>query len=187
MTPYGGQHGGLDLKSPLLPLALVAALSSVAVPAQTLDLRPPSQDSGIESRFSSIWPHDCTSTGDGAAEGQDWVSYRCEGQGGIPVHLFFSDGVRLSISFGERSDPFTGFRADREQNWPVEWRGRMVGSRFVPHAAIVRIKTHPEEDGVSTTSKLIVFGLSEATCILGEVSGGRANEEARRMADNGRC
>jgi hypothetical protein len=184
---YISQPGGLEVRSPLFPLAFVVTLSTVAGPGQSFDLPQSSQDRGVESRYSSIWPHDCTSTGDGAAEGQDWVSYRCEGQGGIPVHLFFSDGVRLSLGFGERSDPFMGFRADRERTWPIEWRGRTMGGHFVPHAAIVRMKTHPEEDGVSTNSKLIVFGLSGTTCILGEVSGRRANEDARRLADNGRC
>ena len=145
------------------------------------------QDRGeVVSRFSSIWPHDCTATGDGAAEDQDWVSYRCEGEGGIAVYLFFTDGVRLSLGFGDRTTPFMGYRADREQNWPIEWRGRIVNGRFVPHAAIARMKTHPE-DGGTGGSELVVFGLSRPSCVLGGVRGRGANDQARRLADSGRC
>ena len=171
----------------LTSLGLVGALSSVAFALQAEARSSPVQQGVVESRFSSIWPQDCTVTGDGTAEDQDWVSYRCDGQGGVPVYLFFSDGVRLSLGFGDSSAPFIGYPANRERNWPIEWRGRMANGRFVPHAAILRMRTHPEEDGVTATSKLIVFGLAGRVCVLGETSGGRANEEARRLADTGRC
>lgn len=149
---------------------------------------PLAQDQGeVLSRFSSIGPHDCADAGDGTAEGQDWVSYRCAGEGGIDVYLFFADGVRLSLGFGDRAAPFMGYRADREQNWPVEWRGRMVGGRFVPHAAIVRMKPYTDNDMVTWRSELVVFGLSGTPCLLGKVHGARENEEARRLADTGTC
>ncbi len=171
----------LNPVTPLLWIAAAAVVLGGGGPSRA-------QDRGeVVSRFSSIWPHDCTATGNGAAEDQDWVSYRCDGQGGVSVFLFFSDGVRLSLGFGDSSAPFMGYRADREQNWPVEWRGRMANGRFVPHAGIVRMMTHPEEDGVSASSKLVVFGLAERACVLGEVSGARANDDARRLADIGRC
>jgi hypothetical protein len=170
----------------LNPLSLLASISAALA---VLGLVAPSQaqeQGEVVSRFSSIWPHDCTETGDGAAEDQDWISYRCAGEGGIAVYLFFTDGVRLSLGFGDSTAPFMGYRADREQNWPVEWRGRIVSGRFVPHAAIARMKTHPE-DGGTGGSELVVFGLSRPACVLGEVRGRGANDEARRLADSGRC
>lgn len=164
-------------------MAACAALLAGPVAAQTSVLEYQGE---VSSRFSSIWPHDCADNGDGAAEDQDWVSYRCEGEGGIDIYLFFSDGVRLSLGFGDRASPLMGYRADREQNWPVEWRGRMVGSRFVPHAAIIRMKTHPEDER-GAGSELVVFGLGRSPCVLGTVRGTQANERAHRLADTGTC
>jgi hypothetical protein len=170
--------------NPVTPLVWIAA----AAVALGVGATSRAQDRGeVVSRFSSIWPHDCAETGNGAADDQDWVSYRCEGEGGIAVSLLFTDSVRLSLGFGDRTAPFMGYRADREQNWPVEWRGRMFSGRFVPHAAIVRMKTHPEDEMVTWSSELVVFGISERPCVIGEVHGARANEQARRLADTGRC
>ncbi len=123
----------------------------------------------------------------GGAEGQDWVSYRCEGEGGIAIFLGYSDGVRLSLGFGAENPKIGFFSADREPNWPVEWRGRVINGRFVPHGAIARIKTRREDDTVSWNSELVVFGLSGRACVLGEVHGARENERARQLADTGRC
>lgn len=170
--------------NPVTPLVWIAAAAVVlggGAPSRA-------QDRGeVVSRFSSIWPHDCAETGNGAADDQDWVSYRCEGEGGMAVYLFFSDGVRLSLGFGDSSAPLMGYPADREPSWPVEWRGRVVNGRFVPHAAIARMKTHPEDETVSWGSELVVFGLSGQPCVLGEVHGARANERARQLADTERC
>ncbi len=171
----------LNTVTPLVWIVAAAVVLGCGAPSRA-------QDRGeVMSRFSSIWPHDCTATGDGAAEDQDWVSYRCEGEGGIAVYLFLTDGVRLSLGFGDRTAPFMGYRADREQNWPIEWRGRIVNGRFVPHAAIARMKTHPEDEMVTWSSELVVFGLSGRPCVMGEVHGARANDEARRLADTGTC
>lgn len=140
----------------------------------------------VVSRYSSIWPHNCTETGNGAAEDRDWVRYRCGGEGGVAVQLVFSDGTRLSLGFGDDATPLGMFRAEREPNWPLEWRGTVVNGRFIPHAAIARMKTFPENGGLDD-SELVIFGLSGPTCVLGEVSGPRANDAARRLADTGQC
>lgn len=161
--------------------AFAASLIGIASPVQAQEA------SRIKSRFSSIWPHDCTYTGDGAAEGQDWVTYRCEGEGGIAIFLGYSDGVRLSLGFGAENPKIGLFSADREPNWPVEWRGRVINGRFVPHGAIARMRTRREDDTVTWDSELVVFGLAEQVCVLGEVHGARENERARQLADNGRC
>ncbi|WIY68091.1 hypothetical protein KB221_08200 [Aquidulcibacter paucihalophilus] len=166
------------------------SLGRVAVAASLVGLASPVQAqeaSRIESRFSSIWPHDCTYTDDGAAEGQDWVSYRCEGEGGIAIFLGYSDGVRLSLGFGAENPMIGFFSADREPIWPVEWRGRVINGRFVPHGAIARMKTRREDDTVTWNSELVVFGLSGRACVLGEVHGARENERARQLADTGSC
>jgi hypothetical protein len=171
MEIRGGEEMFKSVWSVEVALA-AAALVGLVSPAHA-------QQSGeVVSRFSSIAPNDCTATGDGSAEDQDWVSYRCEGHGGMAVYLFFSDGVRLSLGFGDSSAPFMGYPADR---------GRVINGRFVPHAAIARMKTHPEDETVTWSSELVVFGLSGQPCVLGEVHGAHANERARQLADTGRC
>lgn len=166
---------------PMMMAATAAALFGLAPAAHA------QQSDEVVSRFSSIWPHDCTFTGDGSAEDQDWVSYRCDGQGGIAVYLFYSDGVRLSLGFDAENQQLGVFSADREPNWPVEWRGRVINGRFVPHSAIARMRTRREDDTVTWNSELVVFGLSGRACVLGEVHGARENERARQLADTGRC
>ena len=144
------------------------------------------QNQAAESRFSSICPHDCIETGDGSAASEDWISYRCEA-GDLPdVFLFFTDGVRLSLAFGDEDASVMGFVADREPTWPVEWRGRIVSGRFLPYAAVVRMR---KELGYPPTleTQLVVFSLTGSRCVLGTIEGARANERARRLADNGRC
>ena len=166
---------------PMMMAATAAALLGLAPPAHA------QESDEVVSRFTSISPHDCTQTGDGSAEDQDWVSYRCEGQGGIAIFLGYTDGVRLSLGFGAENQQLGLFSADREPNWPVEWRGRVINGRFVPHSAIARMRTRREDDTVTWNSELVVFGLSGRACVLGEVHGARANERARQLADTGRC
>lgn len=171
-------------------LKTIGTMLTAAIAASLLGLAPHAhaqQSDEIESHFSSISPRDCLYTGDGAAQDQDWVTYRCEGQGGIAIFLGYTDGVRLSLGFGAEHPKIGPFSADREPNWPVEWRGRVTNGRFVPHAAIARMKTYPEDETVTWSSELVVFGVSGRACVLGEVHGVRANERARRLADTGRC
>jgi len=167
-------------------LKSISTLGRIAIVAILLGGPAQAQQTGeMVSRFSSIWASDCIEAANGAAEDQDWIRYRCEGQGGVPVLLFFSDGTRLSLRFGDH-DPGHGYYvADREQNWPVEWRGRMVQGGFVPRAAIVRMRNYGEFEGDRQAgSRLVVFKIEGGSCVVGEVQG---NEQARQLADDGEC
>ena len=79
------------------------------------------------------------------------------------------------------------FSARRNETWPMEWRGRVVNGRFVAHAAIVRMFGPLEDTSEGGRSHLEVIDLRGDACVVGEASGARANEQARRLADNGRC
>ena len=109
----------------------------------------------------------------------DFVDYRCRGEG-QDVELHFHDGVRLSISFA----PDLMLYGLREKNWPVEWRGRMVSGRFVPHAAIARMYPFPGEFEREGSSYLAVFKVGPQPCSLGSRD---TNEQARVLADSGVC
>ena len=162
-------------------MAIAAALFGIVTPVEA------QESDGVVSRFSSIWTHDCTETGNGGNT-EDWISYRCEGEGGLAVFLLFTDSVRLSLGFGDRTSMLGPYSAQREQNWPVEWRGRMVEGGFVPRAAIVRMRVPPElDDSGRGGSGLVVFRVGDESCVIGEVRGAGANERARRMADEGQC
>ena len=159
-------------------IAIAVALFGIVTPAQA------QESDEVVSRFSSIWTHDCTETGNGG-DTEDWISYRCEGEGGLAVFLLFTDSVRLSLAFGDRTSMLGPYSAQREQNWPVEWRGRMVEGGFVPRAAIVRMRNYGEFEGDRQAgSRLVVFKVEGGSCVIGEVQG---NEQARRLADEGEC
>lgn len=138
----------------------------------------------ISSQYTRIDPHSCTFLEDGARLEQDWVRYRCDGAGGIPIWLFYTDGVRLRLSFGpERGDDLPIFSADREPTWPVEWRGVQSGT-FTPYAAIVRTRPPFQFDGDRST-QLSVFRVwrDRPACFVGNAA---TNDAARRLADQAR-
>lgn len=135
----------------------------------------------LGSRYTSIDPHTCRYLADSGQGEGDWISYRCDGEGGIPVWLFYTDSARLTLSFGvNESGDLPTFSADRESDWPVEWRGTQRGS-FLPFAAIVRTRPPFQFDGDRST-QLSVFRVwrDRPACFLGSVA---TNEAARRLAD----
>jgi len=132
------------------------------------------------SRYTRIDPHACTYLEDGSRYDQDWVRYRCIGEGGISVWLNYSDSTRLSLEFGEEGHDSPVFSADRDPSWPVEWRG-WERATFQPYAAIVRTRPAFQFDGDRST-QLSVFRVWRdwAACFLGNVA---TNEAARALAD----
>jgi hypothetical protein len=168
-----------------MPLALALALSSVAAPVQAQD-RSNAQDGSVESRFTSIGPHDCTEVANGGEE-EDWITHRCDGPEGRTVYLHFTDSVRLSLGFDDPANAVGMFSARRNDAWPMEWRGRVLNGRFIAHAAIARMFGPFEDASEVSRSHLVVISLRGPACMIGEASGARANEQARRLADNGSC
>lgn len=165
-------HPGLVI-SALIPVLL-------ATPAASDSAR-------YESRYSRLGQTVCTPHSDGGPE-QDWLMYRCDGMGGVAVWVLYQEGVRMRLDFSaaSRSEPpafstVGTFAADRDDSWPVEWRGHLAGGRFIPRAAIVRVRA---AGGEWSGSRLAVYRLTpdHRACLLGVPAD---NAGARRMADEG--
>lgn len=136
----------------------------------------------VEVRYSFVSPQTCAMADNGGAD-EDWVVYRCAGEGGVPVWLTYFDGTKMRVSFGqEQTDDSAFFGSDRDPRWPIEWRGT-ASPRFEPYAAIVRMRPPPGLD--DERSQLVVYRVEpgRASSIIGYAS---SNEEAQRMADRNR-
>jgi len=115
--------------------------------------------------------------------GYDWIVFRCEGYGGMPIWWRYSDSARLYIGFGERQHDSGFFGFDRDPDWPIEWRGRISGDQFIPHAVIIRMPRPIYGSYGEPESSLMVFRLRDdgTSCLLeGDIL---ANERAREVAD----
>lgn len=138
----------------------------------------------VESRYTRASPHSCPMQDHGGDEA-DWVLYRCApSQGGLAVWLAYADGTNLRFSFGIEDFEGAPFHsADRDENWPIEWRGT-GGARFVPYAAIVRVRPPPGLD--DDRSRLAVFAVhpERPSCFLGTSF---TNAGARALADDVRA
>jgi hypothetical protein len=110
----------------------------------------------------------------------DWITYRCAGLPGQAVWIHYVEGTRMQVGFGARPN-FSGmFESDRNDEWPIEWRGRVVKGRFVPSAAIVRIRGRFDDTGASD---LVVYHLLDdgTSCVISRAIS--TNAEARKIAD----
>ena len=110
---------------------------------------------------------------------EDWVIRRCAGIRNQAVWIRFREGTRMEVGFGSRPN-FAGiFETNRDEKWPVEWRGRVIKGRFVPSAAIVRLRGRFDDSGVSD---LVVYRLRPdgTSCLVRSAS---TNAEARAIAD----
>jgi len=133
----------------------------------------------VESRYSSLGQANCATVEDGG-EDEDWILYRCGGQAGIPVWVVYTDSVRMQVAFGPKE--FAGyapFSADRDDAWKVEWRGTGAGARFVPYAAIARMRP----PGGNAGSVLAVYRIwpDKPSCLVGQAAD---NTAARKLADD---
>lgn len=132
-----------------------------------------------ESRYTRLARADCRVVQSGEPEGQDWLLYRCKGQGNIPVWVLYQDSVRMQVAFGPRpTGGIAGFSSDRDEAWKVEWRGTGAGAKFKPYAAILRMRP-AGGDGGSTLAVYRVWP-DNASCLLDTVDN---NEAARALAD----
>src|SRR5262245_56531415 len=119
--------------------------------------------------------------------GEDWVYFRCEGLGGIPIWYRCSDASHCKYGFGRRANLSGWFGVDGDPNWKIEWRGRFVGKRFEPFAVIKRASWR----SAGVRNPFFVFRLRAdgSSCVIGDNA--YSNEEARKIADaasgNYRC
>ena len=128
------------------------------------------------SRYTKLT--DCKIVEQGADE-EDWLIHQCKGLGPIPVWIAYSDGNKAYVGFGHRRNVTGWFGIDRNEKWPIEWRGRVQGGYFKPFAVIIRM---PEMDAGSG-SDLVVYRLRPdgASCIVGTTKS--TNDAARSIAD----
>jgi hypothetical protein len=139
----------------------------------------------LSSRYTGLGG--CTEITHGSLdEGEDWVSHECDGYDGIPIWLRFADSARGYLGFGSRENHSGPFGLNRDDSWPVEWRGVEQDGRFEPFAIIVRMLRPEVGDPNDGTPYLFVFRLRSdgLSCIL--ASDLSSNEEARNIADESR-
>jgi hypothetical protein len=131
----------------------------------------------MTSRYTRLGDCDEVDHGD-IDKGEDWIFHRCEGYDGIPVWLLYVDSSRAQVGFGSTANVTGPFGIDRDDEWPIEWRGNLDDGRFQPITAIIRMP-RPFGEGI----ELIVYRLRTdgTSCIVGSTSG--SNETARRIAD----
>ncbi|WP_156172157.1 hypothetical protein [Aurantiacibacter gangjinensis] len=155
--------------------SLCATLASCTTPANGQDAAQP-----LESRYTLL--DNCVVVAAGI-EPIDHVRQRCDGWGGIPVWLQYTDAARLGVGFGYPANTFGMFSIERHPSWPVEWRGPVQDGVFQPIAAIIRMNDYATAPGEPDRASLLVFRLTGdgMSCPLSFDAGD--NEEARRIAD----
>ena len=129
----------------------------------------------LESRCQDIAPEEGEEVGDSLLK-------RCAPDNLPPIWMLYLDGTRLRLGFGTAPAVSGMFDADRDANWPIEWRGRGAGRVFTPYAVIIRLRAPGERP-----SRLVVFHLQAngASCIVGDVPPGPTqNADARVLADS---
>jgi hypothetical protein len=140
-----------------------------------------SQQSAITSRYTKLsscrlWKAGEVSKG----PSEDWGILRCRGLDGYPVWMGIQEGTHMNLGFGKRPS-FSGmFETNRNDDWPIEWRGRVVKGRFVPSAAIVRIRARFDDSGASD---LAVFHMLDDGISCAYPTTITTNAEARKIAD----
>ena len=135
----------------------------------------------ITSRYTKVKSCRLWAAGDVQAHAyDDWITHRCAGLPGQPIWIHYDEGTRMQIGFGPRPN-FSGmFETDRNKNWPIEWRGRVVKGRFVPIAAIVRIRARFDDTKASDLAVYHLLG-NGTSCVF--PTGISTNVEARKIAD----
>ena len=159
-------------------LALLFFLSLII--GAPLGAQSSADTSQATSRYSTI--DDCVVTGDGTPD-EDWVAYKCEGYGGIPVWLSYTDSARLYLGFGAIENHSGPFGLNRDDRWPVEWRGVEQNGRFKPSAIIIRMKRPDAGQPNSEAGLLFVYKLRSdgLSCLI--ASDLTSNHAAREIAD----
>jgi hypothetical protein len=152
-------------------IAVVAALFLASAPPQP----------AITSRYTKVTSCRLWAAGDVQAHAyDDWITYRCTGLPGRPTWIHYDEGTHMQMGFGPRPN-FSGmFETDRNKDWPIEWRGRVVKGRFVPSAAIVRIRARFDDTGTSDLAVYHLLGNGTSCIFPTSIS---TNAKARKIAD----
>ena len=121
----------------------------------------------------------------------EWSSHIFPGFGGYSPILQFDDartwidlkyGKEIIYLFDPTNDAAPGHFVHKA-NDVIEWRGRIINGKFVPHALIYRI-SGVDENGLNLRTRLIVFGLNKGTVTcLGHTEGTHEDTEAKKLAD----
>ena len=140
------------------------------------------QQSPITSLYSTVKSCLLWAAGDVQKQPhEDWITYRCAaGQPGQPMWIHYQEGTRMQIGFGTRPN-FSGiFETSRNNDWPIEWRGRVVKGRFIPSAAIIRIRGRFDDTGASDLAAYHLLDDGTSCVFPTTIS---TNAEARKIAD----
>lgn len=95
------------------------------------------------SAYSTLnWDADCIVTDQPSADApeENWIRLRCDGYGGLPVHVVDDDG-RMSLIYGHQSEEsrhWNSFAGFNEVHDTVEWRLRHDSGDHRPFAVIHR-------------------------------------------------
>ena len=160
---------------------LAAALFALAAPAAA--------QPAASSRYTDLGERACRTVEKAGENDGDWTRATCPGTAGWGLVADYADAresLRVVSPGGRESDlqlwntVGNGFSSLGPR---AEWRGRGTGSRFRPHALIVRYNL-TEGEG-RPKSHLVVARLAPGpVCVVGVVPPGpRQNETARRLAD----
>lgn len=100
-------------------------------------------EAGATSAYSTLdWDEGCVVTGEPAADvpEENWIRLRCDGYGGLPVHVA-DDSGRMSLSYGHQSDKsrhWNSFASFNEVHDTIEWRLHHIDGEHRPFATIHR-------------------------------------------------
>jgi hypothetical protein len=117
---------------------------------------------------------------------EDYGEWRCQGLGGIPVHVSAGD-QRSYVSYGRNAakepaakQTLASFNGEGKK---IEWRGvRDAAGKLTPFATIMRWSTTvSDEDKTVRGQVLVVTRLGPPVCHVGYVDG-RANPDANALA-----
>ena len=111
---------------------------------------------------------------------------RCEGLDQLPVWWRFAEGSRVYLGFGAKPNTSGIYGTERDETWPIEWRGVEQRGNFEPFAVIVRMTFPVSGFATDHRSYLFVYRLRPdgTSCVIG--SSLVSNEEARDLADGSR-
>lgn len=154
----------------------------LAMPAPTA-----AQASGrAESRYTSL--SSCRVVRSNEAE--DWSVARCGGLGGYALMLDYDDAREDLRLIGPRRTETRlnlivhGGGGFNSLGKSAEWRGRLRGGRFVPHALIVRTNAVENPDQPERPASLLAVIDLDGRCVVAMVRPGpQQNQRARDLAD----
>lgn len=167
--------------------SFLCALLALSLSGWSAMAAPPAlAQSNAESRYTSLTG--CRLVR--ANEAEDWSVARCPGLGGFSLMLDYGDlreDLRL-IGPGRKETRLgingLGGGGFNSLGKAAEWRGRLRGGRFVPHALIVRTNAVQNPDQPERPTSLLAVIDLDGLCVVALVRPGpQQNRQARDLAD----